>query len=113
VTKRRVGEIKGIARRKIMDITNDAIQVTQKLVLKTFFGSHSGMKRIIELSKPRRDRRIIISRQAIRADAIPTSSIEYMFAAKSQKKKPKPASNILLRLMKKEFLKRESWIASL
>ena len=108
VIKRRAGEIKEIVQRKIIAITDEAIQVIQKLVLNTSLGSRSGMKRIRELSKPRRDRRMIISRKAIRAHAIPTSSIEYIFAAKSQKKKPKPTSDNLLRLIKKEFFKRES-----
>jgi hypothetical protein len=72
VIKRRVGERKGIVRRKIIDKTDDAMQVTHKLVLNTVPGSRSGMKRIRELSKPRRERRIIISRKAIKADAIPT-----------------------------------------
>jgi hypothetical protein len=72
-------------------------EVMVNTVLKTSSWSLPEMKRMRELSNPRRDRSIIRLRDEIRAVAFPTSSTEYNFAAITQNKNPAPMFSALLK----------------
>ena len=77
-------------------------------VLKILLLSAPGKNLIIEKSSPNRESRTSSIIEAISAVAVPTSCGEYSFAASIQKMKPKPADEVDVSRIKKEFLRRGS-----
>jgi hypothetical protein len=85
-----------------------ATAVMIRQVLMTLALSSEGKKRMMEVSKPRLEKRMTSPRDDISAVAKPTCSIVYSRAAIIQKRKPQPTLKMLVKAMKKEFLYRGS-----